>query len=86
MVLEKLFHPNLKLLIVTEGSKGCRYYTKVRKRFLFYLMLGFASGNIFFFFFLKALHWKLDSLNPVSIIISRLFFFSNELLMMDFCC
>ncbi|KDO60165.1 hypothetical protein CISIN_1g018696mg [Citrus sinensis] len=28
VVLEKLFHPNLKLLIVTEGSKGCRYYTK----------------------------------------------------------
>lgn len=29
VVLEKLFHPNLKLLIVTEGSEGCRYYTKV---------------------------------------------------------
>lgn len=29
IVLKKLFHPNLKLLIVTEGSKGCRYYTKV---------------------------------------------------------
>ena len=29
VVLDKLFHPNLKLLIVTEGSKGCRYYTKV---------------------------------------------------------
>ncbi|CAK8532543.1 unnamed protein product [Lathyrus sativus] len=28
VVLKKLFHPNLKLLIVTEGSKGCRYYTK----------------------------------------------------------
>lgn len=28
VVLEKLFHPNLKLLIVTEGSSGCRYYTK----------------------------------------------------------
>ncbi|KAJ6971154.1 fructokinase-7 isoform X2 [Populus alba x Populus x berolinensis] len=28
VVLDKLFHPNLKLLIVTEGSKGCRYYTK----------------------------------------------------------
>ncbi|EXC32163.1 Putative fructokinase-5 [Morus notabilis] len=27
-VLTKLFHPNLKLLIVTEGSAGCRYYTK----------------------------------------------------------
>ncbi|XP_061997217.1 probable fructokinase-7 [Rosa rugosa] len=28
MVLTKLFHPNLKLLIVTEGSEGCRYYTQ----------------------------------------------------------
>ncbi|KAF4397866.1 probable fructokinase-7 [Cannabis sativa] len=28
MVREKLFHPNLKLLIVTEGTQGCRYYTK----------------------------------------------------------
>jgi len=29
VVLNKLFHPNLKLLIVTSGSEGCRYYTKV---------------------------------------------------------
>jgi fructokinase len=28
-VLKKLFHPNLKLLIVTKGLAGCRYYTKV---------------------------------------------------------
>ncbi|XP_052180004.1 probable fructokinase-7 [Diospyros lotus] len=28
VVLGKLFHPNLKLLLVTEGSEGCRYYTK----------------------------------------------------------
>nr|APW83748.1 fructokinase [Lycium barbarum] len=28
VVLKKLFHPNLKLLLVTEGSAGCRYYTK----------------------------------------------------------
>ncbi|KAJ9563395.1 hypothetical protein OSB04_008555 [Centaurea solstitialis] len=28
VVLTKLFHPNLKLLIVTEGPDGCRYYTK----------------------------------------------------------
>ncbi|EEF50435.1 fructokinase, putative [Ricinus communis] len=28
LVLEKLFHPNLKLLLVTEGSEGCRYYTQ----------------------------------------------------------
>lgn len=29
VVLRKLFHPNLKLLVVTEGSEGCRYYTQV---------------------------------------------------------
>ncbi|XP_024961980.1 probable fructokinase-7 [Cynara cardunculus var. scolymus] len=28
VVLTKLFLPNLKLLIVTEGPDGCRYYTK----------------------------------------------------------
>lgn len=28
VVLKKLFHPNLKLLLVTEGPDGCRYYTK----------------------------------------------------------
>ncbi|XP_027367146.1 probable fructokinase-7 [Abrus precatorius] len=28
VVLKHLFHRNLKLLIVTEGSEGCRYYTK----------------------------------------------------------
>lgn len=28
VVLTKLFHPNLKLLLVTEGGDGCRYYTK----------------------------------------------------------
>uniref|UniRef100_A0A0D6R265 fructokinase n=1 Tax=Araucaria cunninghamii TaxID=56994 RepID=A0A0D6R265_ARACU len=27
-VVQKLFHPNLKLLLVTEGADGCRYYTK----------------------------------------------------------
>ncbi|EEF29921.1 fructokinase, putative [Ricinus communis] len=27
-VIQKLFHPNLKLLLVTEGADGCRYYTK----------------------------------------------------------
>lgn len=31
VVMKKLFHPNLKLLIVTEGSEGCRYYTKAFK-------------------------------------------------------
>lgn len=29
VVMKNLFHPNLKLLVVTEGSEGCRYYTKV---------------------------------------------------------
>ncbi|KAF6160324.1 hypothetical protein GIB67_019093 [Kingdonia uniflora] len=28
VVLKKLFYPNLKLLLVTEGQDGCRYYTK----------------------------------------------------------
>lgn len=28
-VVRKLYHPNLKLLLVTEGAEGCRYYTKV---------------------------------------------------------
>lgn len=28
VVLEKLFHSNLRLLLVTEGSNGCRYYTR----------------------------------------------------------
>ncbi|KAI3796581.1 hypothetical protein L1987_39259 [Smallanthus sonchifolius] len=28
VVFTKLFHPNAKLLIVTEGPNGCRYYTK----------------------------------------------------------
>lgn len=28
-VVRKLFHPKLKLLLVTEGPEGCRYYTKV---------------------------------------------------------
>ncbi|XP_038906801.1 probable fructokinase-7 [Benincasa hispida] len=28
VVLKKLFRPNFKLLIVTEGSQGCRYYTR----------------------------------------------------------
>ncbi|PNY12899.1 fructokinase-5-like protein [Trifolium pratense] len=28
VVLNKLFHPHIELLIVTEGSEGCRHYTK----------------------------------------------------------
>ncbi|CAN1842539.1 Probable fructokinase-7 [Linum perenne] len=31
VILKKLFHPNLTLLIVTEGSQGCRYYTKMQE-------------------------------------------------------
>lgn len=31
VVMKKLFHPSLKLLIVTEGSEGCRYYTRTFK-------------------------------------------------------
>ncbi|GER48086.1 pfkB-like carbohydrate kinase family protein [Striga asiatica] len=27
-IVRKLYHENLKLLLVTEGSEGCRYYTK----------------------------------------------------------
>lgn len=27
-IVSKLYHPNLKLLLVTEGPDGCRYYTK----------------------------------------------------------
>ncbi|KAL9259803.1 putative fructokinase-6, chloroplastic [Drosera capensis] len=26
--VRKLYHPNLKVLLVTEGPEGCRYYTK----------------------------------------------------------
>lgn len=29
VVYSKLFHDNVKLLLVTEGGDGCRYYTKV---------------------------------------------------------
>lgn len=28
VVFKKLYRPNLKLLLVTEGAEGCRYYTK----------------------------------------------------------
>ncbi|XP_058085572.1 probable fructokinase-7 isoform X2 [Magnolia sinica] len=28
VIFKKLFHPNLKLLVISEGSEGCRYYTK----------------------------------------------------------
>lgn len=31
VVLTKLYHSNLKLLLVTEGPAGCRYYTKAFK-------------------------------------------------------
>lgn len=29
IVSEKLFHPKIKLLLVTEGEKGCSYFTQV---------------------------------------------------------
>lgn len=29
VVVKKLMHSNLKLLLVTEGPDGCRYYSKV---------------------------------------------------------
>jgi len=29
VIMKKLHHYNLKLLVVTEGERGCRYYTKV---------------------------------------------------------
>ncbi|KAE9466724.1 hypothetical protein C3L33_01358, partial [Rhododendron williamsianum] len=28
VVVRKLFHPKLKLLVVTQGAEGCRYFTK----------------------------------------------------------
>jgi sugar/nucleoside kinase (ribokinase family) len=33
VMLKKFFRPNLKLLLVTEGAQGCRYYTKVSIQF-----------------------------------------------------
>lgn len=33
VVLNKLYHRDLKLLLVTEGPAGCRYYTKVNIHF-----------------------------------------------------
>lgn len=30
-VVLSLWHDNLKLLVITDGEKGCRYYTKVRE-------------------------------------------------------
>ncbi|GAB4858679.1 hypothetical protein Ancab_010151 [Ancistrocladus abbreviatus] len=33
VVLKKLFHPNLMLSIVAEGSDGCRYYTQIKMCF-----------------------------------------------------
>lgn len=38
VVLEKLFHPNIKVLLVTEGANGCRYYTNVCAFFLINLI------------------------------------------------
>ena len=39
VVLKKLFHPNLKLFLVSEGSKGCRYYTKARFYKMFFMII-----------------------------------------------
>lgn len=33
-VVLSLWHDNLKLLVVTDGEKGCRYFTKVRYIYL----------------------------------------------------
>ncbi|KAJ0047656.1 hypothetical protein Pint_15566 [Pistacia integerrima] len=46
VVLEKLFCPNLKLLVVTEGSKGCRHYTKVMHLSVRYLAARLRSKPI----------------------------------------
>ena len=43
-VVRKLFHPNLKLLLVTEGPQGCRYYTQA------------SSLNMFLWHFFSLLH------------------------------
>jgi len=61
-VKKKLFHPTLKLLIVTSGSKGCRYYTNVS------LPKSFNSDfnclnrfyNLSFHYFLCSLLWWVD--------------------------
>lgn len=52
VVLTKLYHSNLKLLLVSEGAAGCRYYTKVRvvdhqitRLCLFLLIRSFFLGN-----------------------------------------
>ncbi|KAL2330419.1 hypothetical protein Fmac_018000 [Flemingia macrophylla] len=31
VIMKKLYHYNLKLLLITEGARGCRYYTKAFK-------------------------------------------------------
>jgi len=38
-----LWHPNLKLLLVTLGEKGSRYYTKVKNNFTVELPIPFVS-------------------------------------------
>lgn len=50
MIMNKLFHHNLKLLLVTEGIKGCRYYTKVwsiNKIFREFFLHSFRAPFIF---------------------------------------
>lgn len=36
-VVLTLWHENLKLLVVTDGEKGCRYFTKV------FLVFGYGA-------------------------------------------
>lgn len=43
-----LWHDNLKLLLVTLGEHGCRYYTKVKKE----KMIKFEQSNVVFFCFI----------------------------------
>ncbi|KVI08891.1 Carbohydrate kinase PfkB [Cynara cardunculus var. scolymus] len=45
-VVRKLYHPNLKLLLVTEGPDGCRYYTKDENRLREALRFANACGAI----------------------------------------
>jgi len=63
VVLKKLFHPNLKLLIVTEGSKGCRYYTKVCLPNPFHYNVSFEAHN--FSFYLCFVFYKQISYVPL---------------------
>ncbi|KAJ9682678.1 hypothetical protein PVL29_018576 [Vitis rotundifolia] len=45
-VVRKFYHPNLKLLLVTEGPDGCRYYTKEEDRLRDALKFANACGAL----------------------------------------